>query len=207
MLGIHWWPQKVSYVELYVLLVASFNKQLDKPSSCRWRHHWKCCSSSQTFKIWFISGYVLRKLHSCQSQSAVPQITLSCYKALSQQKYKVWSHFPLNPHYNTPRHLMIWLKSVRPTYMDFTQGVLEDWENEKFQRYAFPPGKSPPNNMILQYSCNKQWFSKNIQNASKFPGIFMLFLFHDEFFVCQIYDQESKIRISLYFFLFLELDI
>ena len=53
--------------------------------------------------------------YTCQSQSGVPQITMSCYKALSQQKYQVWSHFPLKPHYNTSRHLMIWLKSVRPT--------------------------------------------------------------------------------------------
>ena len=52
---------------------------------------------------------------SCQSQSGVPQIILSCYKALPQQKYKVWSHFPLIPQYNTPRQLMIWLKSVVPT--------------------------------------------------------------------------------------------
>ena len=52
---------------------------------------------------------------TCQSQSGVPQITLSCYKDLSQQKYKVWSHFPLKPHYNTSRHLMIWFKSVRHT--------------------------------------------------------------------------------------------
>ena len=86
-LGIHWWPQKVSYAELYVLFVASFNKQLNKPSSCRWRHHWKYWRSGQTFKVRYISGHVLRKLHSYQSQSGVPQITLSCYKALSQQKY------------------------------------------------------------------------------------------------------------------------
>ena len=57
----------------------------------------------------------IKYLLSCQSQSGVPQITLSCYKALSQQTYLVWSHFPLKPHYNTSSHLMMWLKSVRPT--------------------------------------------------------------------------------------------
>ena len=60
------------------------------------------------------SSEPIPKLVSCQSQSGVPQITLSCYKALLQQKYKVWSHFPLKPYHNTSRHLMIWLKSVRP---------------------------------------------------------------------------------------------
>ena len=46
--------------------------------------------------------------------------------------------------------------------------------------------------------------NNDLLNTYKIPSIFLgfsCFLFHDEIFFCQIYGPETKIRISLYFFL------
>ena len=136
---------------------------------------------------------------SCQSQSGVPQITLSCYKALSQQKYKVWSHFPLKPHYNTSRYLMIWLKSVRSTYI-LHRGSLKAEKIRNFSVMRLHLEKAPKTTQFYNiYSINN-----DLLNTYKIPSIFLgfsCFLFHDEIlFLCQIYGPVTNICISLYFF-------
>ena len=119
---------------------------------------------------------------TCQSQSGVPQIILSCYKALSQQKYKVWSHFPLKPHYNTSRHLMIWLESVRPTWI-LHRGSLKAEKIRNFSVMRLHLEKAP---QITQFY-NIHSINNDLLNTYKIPSLFLwfsCFLFHDEIFFC-----------------------
>ena len=135
---------------------------------------------------------------TCQSQSGVPEITLSCYKALSKQKYKVWSHFPLKPHYNTPRHLMIWFKSVRHTKILHRESLKAE-KIKNFSVMRLHLEKAPQTTQFYNiYSINNA-----LLNTWKIPSIFLgfsCFLFHDEiFFVSNLRPRNEYTYIVIFF--------
>ena len=154
------------------------------------------------YQIYFLSLLTFHPLswlwYTCQSQSGVPQITLSCYKALSQQKYKVWSHFPLKPHYNTSRHLMIWFKSVRHTKI-LHRGSLKAEKIRNFSVMRLHLEKAPKTTQFYNiYSINNA-----LLNTYKIPSIFLgfsCFLFHDEIFFCVKSTAQKRIYLYRYIF-------
>ena len=167
-------------------------------------------ASRVRFSCWLIAAqdftvpphlwFTWDKMHmnACQSQSGVPQITLSCYKALSQQKYKVWSHFPLKPHYNTSRHLMIWFKSVRHTKI-LHRGSLKAEKIRNFSVMRLHLEKAPQTTQFYNiYSINNALLS-----TYKIPSIFLgfsCFLFHDEIFFCVKSTAQKLIYVYRYIF-------
>ena len=140
----------------------------------------------------------LQNLLTCQSQSGVPQITLSCYKALSQQKYKVWSHFPLKPHYNTSRHLMIWFKSVRHTKI-LHRGSLKAEKIRNFSVMRLHLEKAPKTTQFYNI-CS---INNALLNTYKIPSIFLgfsCFLFHNEIIFCVKSTAQKRIYVYRYIF-------
>ena len=157
-------------------------------------HGW----SIRRHTIWVNSSTGNGLLHSCQSQSGVPQITLSCYKALSQQKYKVWSHFPLKPHYDTSRHLMIWFKSVRHTKI-LHRGSLKAEKIRNFSVMRLHLEKAPQTTQFYNI-CS---INNALINTYKIPSIFLgfsCFLFHDEIFFCVKSTAQKRIYVYRYIF-------